>query len=78
VQTPAGQRLAIAVVLAVNGGDLDGLGLLLSTMTRAELVAAAESLGELAANGVRGRAGGAEEAREALTALAESLALDGD
>jgi hypothetical protein len=72
-QTPGSQRLAIVVVLAVNAGDLDALSLMLSTMTRGEMADVIESLGELAESGVRGRAGGAVEAREALVNLAESI-----
>jgi hypothetical protein len=72
-QTPRSQRLAIAVVLAVNAGDLDVLELLLSTMTRSEMGATIESLAELAESGVRGRAGGTTAAREALVNLAASI-----
>ena len=76
-QTPAGQRLAIGVVLAVNAGDHGALGLLLSTMTRAEMAAVVESLAEMAEDGIRGHAGGPAEAREALVTLAESISGGG-
>ena len=76
-QTPAGQRLAVGLVLAVNAGDADAVGLLLATMTRGELAAVAESLAEMAEDGIRGHAGGPAEAREALVTFAESIAGGG-
>ena len=78
MQTPDSHRHAVAVLLAIDASDTEGLELLVSSLDDAERAALIASLGELAYSGVRARVGGAADlAREVLVEFATSIASEG-